>query len=107
MKAYLLAVAGVVLAASPAVAQDTYSDGERTGFNGLYVGAAGGYNSQPSDGGSVLFDRNLDGRFGDSVLTGTGANAFSPGFCNGRAVSARTTPRRRRSPTNLTIPPQP
>lgn len=80
-----MAAAGVVMAAAPAVAQDAEPG---TGFNGIYVGAAGGYDVQGSDGGSILFDRNLDGRFGDTVLTGTGANAFAPGFCNGRGVSA-------------------
>lgn len=78
--------AGAVLAATlavPAAAQD----GDN-GFNGIYVGAAGGYDVQPNDVGSgVLFDRNLDGQFGDVVRTGSGANAFGPGFCNGQARS--------------------
>ena len=40
----------------------------------------------PDDGGdSILFDRNLDGDYGDTVLTSGGANAFSPGFCDGVA----------------------
>lgn len=57
-------------------------------FSGVYIGAAGGYDVQPNDvGSSILFDRNGDGNFSDSVNTITGANAFSPGFCNG---SART-----------------
>lgn len=57
-------------------------------FSGVYIGAAGGYDVQPNDvGSSILFDRNGDGNFNDSVNTITGANAFSPGFCNG---SART-----------------
>ncbi|GGB36639.1 hypothetical protein GCM10011380_27540 [Sphingomonas metalli] len=76
------AIAAATLAA-PAMAQD--SD---TPFSGVYVGGAGGYDVQPNDVGSrILFDRNLDGRFGDTVLTGAGGNAFGPGFCNG---SART-----------------
>ena len=76
----LAAGAFVALAAVPAAAQE---DG---GFNGLYVGAAGGYDVQPNDVGSgVLFDRNLDGQYGDVVRTGSGANAFAPGFCNGAA----------------------
>lgn len=83
-KAFLLAAMAAVTVAAPAAAQD----GEPTGFNGIYVGAAGGYDVQGSDGGSILFDRNLDGRFGDTVLTGTGANAFSLGSCSGRATSA-------------------
>jgi outer membrane immunogenic protein len=31
----------------------------------------------------VTFDTNLDGSFGDTVMTAAGANAFSPGFCPG------------------------
>lgn len=69
--------------AAPATAQE--SDG---GFNGIYVGAAGGYDVQPNDrDAQVLFDRNLDGRFGDVVRTGSGANAFAPGFCGGQATN--------------------
>ncbi|MEH3048107.1 outer membrane protein [Sphingomonas adhaesiva] len=80
----LVSAAGALslLLAVPAAAQE---DG---GFNGLYIGAAGGYDVQSNDGGSgVLFDRNLDGRFGDVVRTGSGADAFSPGFCNGSAAN--------------------
>ncbi|MES2755666.1 MAG: hypothetical protein V4659_13500 [Pseudomonadota bacterium] len=88
--------AAAALAAVPASAQ-TYPE---PAFDGPYVGAAVGYDVQPNDGGStVLFDRNLDGRFGDTVLTGTGANAFAPslaqpgaGFCNGQAVGAARSP---------------
>lgn len=83
MKTLIMAAGALsILSAVPAAAQE---DG---GFNGLYVGAAGGYDVQSNDGGSqVLFDRNLDGRFGDVVRTGSGANAFSPGFCNGAAAN--------------------
>lgn len=81
-----ISFAGAALTAMlavPAAAQD-----EDKGFNGIYVGAAGGYDVQPNDVGSgVLFDRNLDGQFGDVVRTGSGANAFGPGFCNGQARS--------------------
>jgi outer membrane immunogenic protein len=73
--------------AMPAVAQQTSDDAP---FSGLYVGAAGGYDAQPNDvGSSILFDRNLDGRFGDAVTTAAGANAFSPGFCNGAGRGAQ------------------
>jgi outer membrane immunogenic protein len=83
MKAFaLIGMAAATMLATPAIAQD-----EPRGFDGAYIGVAGGYDVQPNDNGSgVMFDRNLDGRFGDTVLTGTGANAFAPGFCNGRAV---------------------
>lgn len=58
-------------------------------FTGLYVGGAAGYDVQSNDvGSSILFDRGSNGSFGEAVTTGTGANAFSPGFCNGAANAA-------------------
>ena len=33
----------------------------------------------------MRFDTNLDGQYGDTVRTASGANAFSPGFCDGAA----------------------
>jgi len=64
---------------------DTYAVSDRP-FNGLYVGGTFGYDVQPNDAGSrILFDRNLDGRFNDTVTTAAGANAFSTGFCGGAA----------------------
>ena len=85
MKAYLLAAAAL-LAATPALAQEM-SNGDPSvskGFSGIYVGGAGGYDVQPNDGGSrILFDRNLDGNFNDTVLNAAGANAFGPAFCGG------------------------
>ena len=82
-----LATAGIfaVPAQAQMLSQETTADRP---FSGVYVGAAGGYDVQPNDvGSSILFDRNGDGNFNDSVNTITGGNAFSPGFCNG---SART-----------------
>jgi len=77
------ALAGAAAFATPALAQEVTEDAP---FSGIYVGAAGGYDVQPNDVGSgIRFDRNLDGRFGDSVLAPSGANAFGPGFCNGAA----------------------
>lgn len=77
------------IAATPALAQDASAD--EPGFNGVYIGAAGGYDVQPNDrGSSILFDRGIDGRFGDVVTTAAGANAFGGavgGFCNGRATA--------------------
>ncbi len=83
MKTLMTAAGAIALLYTlPAAAQ------EEPGFDGLYIGAAGGYDVQPNDGGSrVLFDRNLDGRFGDVVRTGSGADAFAPGFCNGAAAN--------------------
>lgn len=69
----------------PAFAQDVT---EGAPFSGVYAGGSFGYAVQPNDVGStILFDRGLDGGFGDTVTTAAGANAFSPGFCNGAARS--------------------
>jgi opacity protein-like surface antigen len=85
MRTTLLATAafvGLTASASTAFAQS---------FSGFYVGGHAGYNIQPGDGSeTILFDNNLDGTFGDTVNTSGGVNAFSPGFCGGRA--AATTP---------------
>ena len=87
MKLTLIAGAAAVLAVSPASAQEV-----TTGFSGIYVGAAGGYDVQGNDrNSSILFDRNLDGRFGDAVTTAAGANAFSSGFCNGATTATTLT----------------
>lgn len=76
------------LAALPALAQDA-TLGDWTGF---YIGGSVGANapSDQSDRG-VEFDTNLDGQYGDTVRTTSGADAFSPGFCGGRATSPRPT----------------
>ncbi|MFL0585154.1 porin family protein [Sphingomonas sp. ABOLG] len=94
---FLAGIAAALVAPSIASAQTADEDG----FSGVYIGAAGGYDVQPNDrGSSILFDTNLDGRFGDAVNTAAGANAFAPpvgGFCNGRALAGT-------SPTNPTSP---
>ena len=83
-----IAAAAIGLSA-PALAQEAAPSGE---FEGFYIGATAGYDFQPNDdNASVLFDRNLDGRFGDTVVTAAGANAFSPGFCGGAALGNNAT----------------
>lgn len=79
----LLSLALVALA-SPAFAQ---SDDAGDKWSGFYVGASIG-NTDPrgGDDGTLLFDTNLDGTYGDTVRTGAGADAFSPGFCGGVAT---------------------
>lgn len=77
-----LAVALLALGASPAFAQSAAYDSTWTGG---YVGGFAGGVMDPDDSDRILFDTNLDGSFDDSVLTGAGADAFSPGFCDGTA----------------------
>lgn len=77
----LSAVALTALGATPTLAQS-----DRDAWTGPYVGIFGGYASANDDDSERLgFDRNLDGRYGDTVRTGAGADAFSPGFCGGGA----------------------
>lgn len=74
--------------ATSAMATRGYDADERP-FSGLYIGGTFGYDVQGNDIGSALsFDRNGDNRFGDAILTSTGADAFSTGYCNGAAVGA-------------------
>lgn len=85
-----MALATLIIAA-PAVAQDAQDDRP---YNGLYVGVSGGYDVQDNDEGATIgFDRNGDGTFRDAVPTAAGADAFSPGYCGGKA----------RGPTRLPI----
>ena len=88
MKAALAgaAVLGAALGlAAPAAAQETTADAP---FSGIYIGGSFGYDVQPNDVGETIeFDRNLDGVFTDTISTATVTDAFSPGFCNGRATN--------------------
>ncbi|MFC0676840.1 outer membrane protein [Lysobacter korlensis] len=87
MKAPLprLIVLAAALAATPAFAQSGDD------WTGGYVGAHAGVVMEPDDEGDrFLFDTNLDGAFGDTVRTVAGADAFSPGACDG--VSRGPTP---------------
>lgn len=63
--------------AAPALAQSQ-------DWSGPYIGVYGGATATNDDEDERLgFDRNLDGRYGDTVATAAGANAFSPGSCDG------------------------
>jgi outer membrane immunogenic protein len=76
-----VAVAAILLAAAPGTAQEK-------SWTGLYVSANGGYGFQPEDASETIrFDKNLDGDFTDTVTSAAGANAFSPGFCGGGAMT--------------------
>lgn len=73
----------VAATAAPALAQSADA------WTGGYVGGHIGRASKPDDGDDrFLFDTNLDGNFDDVVRTAAGADAFSPGFCNGVAEGA-------------------
>lgn len=78
-----------IAAASPAFAQ---SDDSTQSWTGPYIGGSLGYGWQPNNkkdkNETVVFDTNLDGTYGDTVRTATGGNAFSPGFCRGRALGS-------------------
>jgi outer membrane immunogenic protein len=80
MRSFLLAASALIAVASPAMAQDV----EEKPFDGVYVGGSFGYTVQSNDGNEgVVFDRNLDGQFGDTVVNVNNVNVF-PGFCGGR-----------------------
>ena len=80
-----IAITLLSLSVAPAFAQ---SDGD---WSRAYIGLYAGEVQDPDDGGdTILFDTNLDGNYGDTVRTSGGADAFSPGFCDGQAQG--TTP---------------
>lgn len=81
-----LAIALLAASSAPAFAQDSGS------WGGLHVGGHLGNVLKPGGHGRIDFDTNLDGNFGDTVRTGTGANAFSTGFCS--ACAPRAAPPR-------------
>lgn len=82
-----LAASLSAVAAVPASAQDATA----RGWTGPYVGGQIGVSYIDNDRPQVLFDTNRDGSFNDTVRTAAGANAFSPGFCNGRALGVTPT----------------
>ena len=87
--ASLLVASAATMLAVPAMAQDSGSTARDRSqdFNGPYVSVGGGATLQGSDRGETLvFDTDRDGTYGDQVTTSNGADAFSPGFCNGAAT---------------------
>jgi len=81
MKQIIYSVA--MLCAASATAAQAAEPGD---WSGPYVGVGLGYSWLSGNRGeSIVFDTDGDGEFDDSVRTGTGANAFSPGFCAGFA----------------------
>lgn len=80
-------LAGAAISA-PAMAQDARD----THFDGPYISGTIGLAAQGNDNRSdrIVFDKDGDGSFDDTITTAAGANAFSPGFCGG--VSQGSTP---------------
>ncbi|HUD29399.1 MAG TPA: hypothetical protein VMQ93_11045 [Novosphingobium sp.] len=79
------------MTAAPAFAQDAgpASGGRDSHFDGVYVQGFGGFSTQNKDSFDTLkFDTDGDGNYDNNVNTAAGANAFSPGFCSGRARGA-------------------
>ncbi len=73
--------------AAPAMAQSRMPNGTATrDWSGPYVGVYGSATkANDQDDERLRFDRNLDGNFGDTVVTTAGADAFSAGSCGGSA----------------------
>lgn len=83
---YLLPAAGLSLllagVAAPALAQSSPD------WSGPYIGVyMGGIENHEEAGETLVFDRDLDGVFGEQVTTAANANAFAPGFCQGGALT--------------------
>jgi outer membrane immunogenic protein len=60
-------------------------------WSGFYIGGHLGYGFQSDDEDeTLLFDKNLDGKFGETLpnAAGTVADVFNPGFCGGAAKGA-------------------
>lgn len=77
-------------AVTPALAQDRAAPANE--FSGFYVGGSIGTTFSPdNDDETILFDRDGNGGFGDTITTAAGANAFTPGFCGG-SVGTSATP---------------
>lgn len=90
MKTMISAASMAVLLAAAGTSAMAQSVDWRSDFSGPYIGVFAGYTDKNDDSKETLrFDRNLDGNFGDPVVTGTGADAFSPGFCDGAAKATR------------------
>ena len=76
------ALTAALLAAGPVLAQSS------TDWSGFYVGVHGGFLDDDQDQNETLvFDRDFDGDFDDTVVTSGGADAFGPGFCSGQALT--------------------
>ena len=84
-KSLLLPLVATTALATPAFAQDRDTSGD---FDGVYIGGSVGLATRSGDGSNrVVFDTSRDAGTDNTVTTSTGANAFSPGFCNGSSLA--------------------
>lgn len=87
---HLLAVGvAITLGSACATAASAQSREDWTGFSAGILG--GTLSTDDDEDERLLFDRNIDGAFGEAVVTSTGADAFSPGFCGGSAGGPAAT----------------
>lgn len=85
LKLLAIGLAATTAFAAPALAQDRDTSGD---FDGIYIGGSVGMATRSGDGADrVVFDTARDAGTDNTVTTSTGANAFSPGFCNGSSTS--------------------
>lgn len=84
MKILFSAAAALAMAATAGAVQ-----AQEASWTGPYLSAyAAGSKHAKNKNETVVFDTNLDGVYGDTVRTSGGANAFSPGFCDGNSVAS-------------------
>jgi outer membrane immunogenic protein len=84
LKYFVFSLAASTALATPALAQDRDTSGD---FDGVYIGGSVGLSTRSGDGADrVVFDTTRDAGSDNTVTTSSGANAFSPGFCNGSST---------------------
>ncbi|MFC0633689.1 outer membrane protein [Brevundimonas balnearis] len=83
------AVSFAALAAAGLIASQAQAQSAPTDWSGPYVSIyGGGLLPEDDEDERLVFDRDFDGDFDDTVVTGAGADAFSPGSCGGQALGA-------------------
>jgi hypothetical protein len=80
-------ITSALLTSAAALAPSAFAQ-TTTDWTGLYVGVQAGLAKEVGKTDRVAFDTNRDGNFNDTVRTSGGADAFSPGFCQGAARGA-------------------
>lgn len=79
---------GTIMAVALAIAGGV-TEAHAQEWTGGYITGHLGFSKIPEgSNNTVVFDKNLDGDFNDTITTVAGANAFSPGFCAGASATA-------------------